>query len=163
MQYKKHSKGSSLSYIIEAFIPYTDANLKLAFRPNAFFNELEKRGHMNAASARSAYYEAKRRELITFDEQRTPHLSEKALTLLETRPAALLPSDKKCMVIFDIPEEYANKRRQLRTLLKELKFTQEQRSVWICSADHSAIVLDLIRELSLQPYAKIYLSSPVIA
>lgn len=160
MQYKKHTKGSSIGYVLEALIPFTDANLKLAFRPNAFFNELEKRGHMNAASARSAYYEAKRRKLITFEE-RIPRLSEQALSLLAINPPTALSSDKRCMVIFDIPEEYANKRRQLRTLLKELKFTQEQRSVWVSSVDHSPIVLELIRELSLQPYAKMYLASAI--
>lgn len=161
MQYKKHTKGSSISYVLEALIPFTDANLKLTFRPNAFFNELENRGRMSAASARNAYYEAKRRQLIRFDDQ-IPRLSEKALALLDNKPPAALAADKRCMVIFDIPEDYANKRRQLRTLLKELKFTQEQRSVWVSNADHSPIVLELIRELSLQPYVKIFIASPIV-
>ena len=62
------------------------------------------------------------------------------------------------MVIFDIPEEYGQKRRQLRSLLRELKFSQEQRSVWTCAYDHRNIVLSLIEELHIDLYTKVFLS-----
>lgn len=156
----KSSGSSPLLYTLEALIPYSDANLNLTFRPHAFFNELDRRSKHSRSSLESAYYRARRHGLIEI-EGTNVSLSNKALRKLGKTNAAELPAGSSLMVIFDIPEEYALKRRQLRSLLRELKFQQEQRSVWISSFDYRAIVLDLIEELRIALYAKVFISQEV--
>lgn len=150
-------RKSSLSYVIEAFIPFTEANISLTFRPNAFFNELEKRGDYRRNTIKQAFYQAKSQGLIVFDEEGVS-LSTQARGLIDTTPVSTLPEDTCFMVIFDIPEHLAVKRRQLRQLLRQLKFSQRQRSVWTCRSDHRTVVHDLINELKIQPYVETFLS-----
>jgi len=33
--------NTALAYVLESLIPYSDANIKLAFKPHLFFNDLE--------------------------------------------------------------------------------------------------------------------------
>lgn len=146
----------TLSYVLESLIPFTEANMNLAFRPHAFFNELDRRGKISSHSARNAYYRAKSNGLIIFDGKELV-LSARAWHIIGKHTPATLPPDQCLMVIFDIPEEYRQKRRQLRSLLRELRFRQEQRSVWTSANDHREIVLRLINELQITQYTKVFL------
>lgn len=156
----KNRKNSSLTYILESLIPFTEANLNMTFRPNAFFNELDKRDHYSRSTLKQSFYKARATGLITFSDGRI-QLSEKARALVAKIDAEVLKNDTVFMVIFDIPEDLSVKRRQLRSLLKELAFTQAQKSVWISRNDHRKIVLDLIDELDMHPYVKTFLCNPV--
>lgn len=150
--------GTILGYILESIIPYTDANLNLVFRPSNFFRELERRDKASPVTLRSTYYRAKAKGLIVYADG-IVSLSAKAQQKIASASAPSLPTSQSLMVAFDIPEDMSHKRRQLRSLLKELKFTQAQRSVWVSSVDHREMVLSLISELGLSPYAKVFLST----
>ena len=152
------NSGTVLGYIIESITPYTDANLNLVFRPASFFRELDRRNKATPATIRSTYYRAKAEGLIVYADGLVS-LSAKAQQKAAALSAPPLPTGQSLMVAFDIPEDMSHKRRQLRSLLKELKFTQAQRSVWMSDVDHRKIVLSLIDELDLLPYAKVFLST----
>ena len=125
------SPRSALRYTLEALVPYTDANSKLA-KPHLFFNELEKidaERHYSRATLKRAYYEAKRKGYIISDDGQ-PRLSSMAQQKLRPfQPAKR--TDSYLMVVFDIPENERWKRRWFRLLLVEMKFEQIQKSVWV--------------------------------
>jgi DNA-binding transcriptional regulator PaaX len=130
-----------LMYIIKGLIPYTSANIKLAYKPNAFFNELEriieKEGRLKASRnvIESTYYRAKNDGYFNYDAStESILLTEKAHDFL-----ALYEPEKlkgaKLLVTFDISETDRHKRAQLRQVLRILKFTHVQKSVWISEFD----------------------------
>src|SRR5690606_40329333 len=57
-------------YILESMIPYTDANLRLAFKPRSFFYELSKKNKIKEKTVQSAYYRAIRQGLLEMDGDR---------------------------------------------------------------------------------------------
>ena len=60
----------------------------------------------------------------------------KKIALKEQMKASLPCNNNECIiVIFDIPEQERLVRRQFRTLLKECRFVQLQRSVWMSRCD----------------------------
>ncbi|MBI4262080.1 CRISPR-associated endonuclease Cas2 [Candidatus Uhrbacteria bacterium] len=59
---------------------------------------------------------------------------------MHTAPACM--SNECIIVIFDVPERERRVRRQFRLFLKQCKFTQLQKSVWM----HGCDVLDAMRE-----------------
>ena len=137
-------------------IPYTTPNMLLAFKPNEFFNELEKITGAPAASHRAAYYRARTTGLIS-DDGRTLSLSLKARQTVQPFVAAAL-DNAELMVIFDVPESRAGSRRKLRKILLYLGFTQIQRSVWSSSYDHRDIIQETVVDLELTDYVQIYAS-----
>lgn len=154
---KQEKDQSALGYVLESLVPFTDANTKIVFRPSAFFAELDRKGKIASGTLRSTYYRAKAQGLIKVEGSAVA-LSARAYDKLHLHPAVQLAKGQCILVTFDIPEEYAGKRRQLRSLLKELKFVQEQRSVWACTYDHKGLVQDLVNELSIDMYVRIYIA-----
>ncbi len=65
------------------------------------------------------------------------------------------------MVIFDIQETDRHKRRQLRTLLRQLEFEQIQKSVWSTSLDSRVYLIAEINRLGLKNEVKIFESRPI--
>jgi hypothetical protein len=119
----KKKYKSTTYYILSGLIPYTEANLKLSFKPSAFFSDLEKLEKVNASqkSIKSAYYRAIKHGLIKQDGTGNPTLTKKGLKKVrEYKPSKLKGSS--LMVIFDIPENERYKRDRLRILLRELSF-----------------------------------------
>lgn len=148
---------SALSYVIEAIIPFTDANMKLAFKPHVFFNHLDQLsdGRYSHATIRKAYYEAKRKALISIDETGQPQLSEKAKQSI--KPFAPKKLQGAClMVIFDIPENERYKRQWFRSLLREMRFTQLQQSVWVSEYESREILSAGILEKQLEKYVRVF-------
>lgn len=140
-------------------MPYTRANVKLTFKPSAFFDDLEKLSKMKRRTLQASYYRAIRQGLVTI-ESGQPHISEEGLRLLRPfKPLKLTQS--KLMVIFDIAERDRFKRQQLRLLLRELRFTQVQRSVWQSSFDSRDHLLEAIQQLGLSDEVLIYEVSPI--
>ncbi len=148
---------SSIHYILSGLIPYTEANLKLAFSPNAFFNDLEKLDAIkaNKKALKSAYYRAIKKGLIKIDEAGIPRLTEKGLRKTKVfQPKKL--KGAQLMIIFDIPEEERSKRQRLRTLLRELTFRQVQKSVWVSDFDHREYIRAEINESQLEGCVELF-------
>ena len=148
-------KGEALRYVLEAIVPLTEANLKFTFQPSAFFRELDRKGRITAETARTTYYRAKNQGLIIVRGSEVA-LSRTAIRMLGIIPVETLNPGEYVLVSFDVPEEYAFKRRQLRSLLKELKFVQQQKSVWVSRLDYGDMIWELVRDLGLHEYVRIY-------
>lgn len=150
--------NTALRFVLEALIPYSEANLQLVFKPNTFFNELEKRqdGRIYSRSAlRKAYYLARQSDMVTLDPNGQPHVSALARQKLRPYEPHLL-ANSRLMVIFDIPEQQKRLRQQLRLLLCELKFVKIQQSVWASDYDSRDILTTEITRLKIQQYVEIY-------
>lgn len=149
---------SALRYVLQALIPYSHANLTLSFRPSQFFNDLEaidQRKKYKRQTLRNVYYSAKRQKLITIDQSGRPQLSITARQMLQPyRPKIL--SGATVIAIFDIPEAQRNKRTQLRTLLRELKFRQVQQSVWQTKLDCIKVLQPFLEDLEVTEYVELY-------
>lgn len=151
---KNHPKTTT-EYILWSLIPYTEPNLKLTFKPSAFFYDLEKISRKNHQTIKNAYYKAQRDGLIVFDDDGMPRLTDKAKRKAKLfKPEKL--KDAVLVVMFDVPEEEKNKRQRLRLLLKELSFKQIQKSVWTCEYDYREYVRSEIKDQELQDYVLFY-------
>lgn len=148
--------GSALTYVLLGLIPYTNPNLKLAFRPHQFFNDLEQISRLSRRTLQAAYYRGRSRGLITSPDEKNISLSLPARRIVQPFIAKRLSNGGQLMVIFDIPEDFAGKRTQLRRLLRELGFHQIQLSVWMSDMDHTDLLRDTIRELYLDNWVQIY-------
>lgn len=155
--------SSPMHYILSGLIPYTEANLKLAFRPHAFFNDLEKIDSIkaNKQSLKSAYYRAVKRGLIVLDDAGNPRLTEKGRRKIQPYKPVKLKIGARLIVIFDIPEQERYKRTRMRTLLRELSFQQIQKSVWESRYDHREYLRLEIAEMQLHEYVKVYEASQI--
>ena len=148
-------RPSALSYVIEGLVPYTRANLQLIFKPGAFFRELESRSNTKATQLQRAYYRARKQGVILYKDGEfiiDPIYLAKA-RLDHAKP---LPYSQTMLVIYDIPEQYATRRRQLRDLLRQLDFIQIQKSVWQTDIDLLEPVLGVIDRLKLTPYVVVF-------
>jgi DNA-binding transcriptional regulator PaaX len=142
--------------MLQALIPYTEANIKLVFKPNAFFNDLEKITQTKRRTLRNVYYRAKKEGLIALDDNNIPRLTEKGQRRVRRYNARHLGPNARLMVIFDIPEAEAWKRQYLRRLLKELNFRLVQKSVWVSEFDHRELLMAEREQYGLQDCMQIF-------
>ena len=161
--------NSALKYVLESLIPYTDANMKLSFSPNVFFNDLEKIDWLNRInkqkpkqyrqyrkqSIRKAFYKAKKQNLITYKEG-IPQLTEQGRKAIKPYKPRHLGAQSYVIVSFDIPEQQRDKRSIFRGLLKELGFELVQQSVWKSRYDHINLLQHETRRLGIGQYVNIY-------
>ena len=148
---------STTHYILSALIPYTEANMKLSFKPQVFFDDLGKINQLKATrkSLQSSYYKAIKNGLIARGENGLPRLTEKGLK--KTKPfVAKKMKQARLMIVFDIPEAERKKRDRLRLLLRELSFKQIQKSVWVSDNDHREYIQAEINELQLINYVQLF-------
>lgn len=143
-------------YLLKALIPYSKANLELSFKPNRFFNELEKLDNINRRTLRSAFYRAQKRGLITIDSEGIPRLTCRGIAATKTYKPKKLGRNAYILLIFDIPESERKKRDHLRALLRELSFKKIQQSVWACRYDHREYLAAELKEYGLENYVLIY-------
>lgn len=148
---------SSLHYILSGLIPYTEANIKLSFKPNAFFNDLEKldKIYANKSTLKTAYYRAINNGFIKLDSRKNPKITKKGISKLELFEPEKL-KNANIMVIFDIPENFRGKRSQLRLLLIELKFVQIQKSVWVTRYEIRDYLQSEIERMKIKKFIKIF-------
>lgn len=66
------------------------------------------------------------------------------------------PDGKKRLITFDIPEKLRNRRDILRTHLKELGFSQWQKSVWISEFPCGDLVELVFRIHGVRKYARLF-------
>ena len=153
------SQQSSTILILKALIPYTNQNLKLAYNPSEFFNELERSSGLPRRTLIQSLARAKKQRLVTDEE--TPALTVKGRQQVQPFIARQLRGGGQLMVIFDIPQDFNEQRRQFRNLLKYLGFTQVQRSVWVSSDDHRRVVKGAIDELQINGCVAVYEASKI--
>lgn len=148
-------KRSAMSYVIEGLIPFTDANLKLAFSPSAFFRELAATSDNEADRLRRAYYRAKKSGIVRYLDGHFA-IDQRYLDKMRRQTRTPLPDGQTMLVMYDIPEKFEYKRRQLRSLLRELGFAQIQKSAWQTSNNCFEPVLALISTLGIAPYVQVF-------
>lgn len=146
---------SPLLYVLLGLVPYTKQNLLLSFQPNQFFNELEKTSKYSKEVLRKAYYRAEHRGLVKITDV-TIELSLPARQQIQPFVAQKLGNNARLMVIFDIPEERAQLRRQLRAVLRQLDFQQVQQSVWVSDYDHKDLLLEIIEDIQAGEWIQLY-------
>lgn len=128
----------------------------LTFKPNKFFDELEKRDNRGRQTYQNAFSRAKKKGLIKLGHDNVPRLTDKGMAKIRPFIAKKLGKDARLMIVFDIPEDERHKRRQLRLLLKELSFKQVQKSVWVSEFDHKQYLKAAIKEYKLVGHVKIF-------
>lgn len=153
--------SEATKYVLKAFLPYSEANLYLSFKPSLFFQELEKKSGQKRRSLESAYYRLVKKGLIKIDENNIPRLTDHGKREAKIYKPTRLKFGAHLMVIFDIPEEQRQKRRRLRILLRELSFKQIQQSVWETQYDHREYLRSEIAEMELQDYVRVYETAPI--
>lgn len=155
---------SPTHYILAGLMPFTEANIKLSFKPNLFFNDLERLDRIKEykdsykptkSSVRSAYYRVVKKGLVEIDDDGIPKLTNDGLKTLKKFSSKRL-NNSLLMVIFDIPEFDRKKRDRLRTILKELEFKQAQKSVWISSFDSREYLWLELKDQNLEKYVQIF-------
>ena len=148
------SKESASIAILLALIPYTEQNIKLTFHPSDFFDYLERTSGYPRTTLQQSYARLKTRGLVTGD--KLPQLTAKGRRYVQPHIAQELGGNAQLMVIFDIPEDFGEQRRRLRNLLRQLGFTQTQRSVWMSRQDHAPVLKEMIGELGLGGWVELY-------
>lgn len=127
----------------------------LAFKPNQFFNELEKISRHKKSSLQKAYIRAREQGLV--EQQRNViKLTSQGRRKIVPFMAEELSGRAYLMVIFDIPEDRFNTRRKFRQVLKEWNFRQVQKSVWVTGKDLKEEVIEIINEMQLAKYVQVY-------
>ncbi|MBI5794660.1 CRISPR-associated endonuclease Cas2 [Candidatus Uhrbacteria bacterium] len=79
-------------------------------------------------------------------------IQEQILSTTRTRE-----DGRSCIVSYDIPEDAKRLRNRLRNFLKKAGFVMSQRSIWASEKDVSEKLQQLIAELGLQKWVKIFL------
>ena len=146
---------SPLAYVLIALIPYSKPNMLLSFKPGQFFNELEKVSRYKRSTLKKAYDRGMAGRMIDHS-SKVPHLTKLGAKKVAPYVTARLEKQARLMVIFDVPETKANHRRELRMLLRELKFSQVQKSVWVTDFDYREVMIEAIKELGLIGCVEVY-------
>jgi len=155
VNHRRRKKQSALVFILKGLMPYSRENLMLSFSPNRFFNELEKVSGYKQNTLKNAYWRAQKQGFIKETEKITK-LTAKGIKEVRPFTAKRLGKNARLMVIFDIPELQAGKRRQLRDILKLWGFKQIQKSVWTTDRDHRTLLIELIADLNLGGCVEVY-------
>lgn len=147
---------NSTQYVLSALVPYTESNLKLVFTPKRFFSDLNILDKNKEKTLKNAYYNCIKRGYVLLDELTgQPVITNKGLSKLKPYESRRLKGSN-IMVIFDILETHRHKRRQLRTLLRQLEFEQIQKSVWSTDLDSREYLKAEIKRLNLEKEVKIF-------
>jgi DNA-binding transcriptional regulator PaaX len=75
---------------------------------------------------------------------------------LKVLEADLLPDDRMCMVVFDIPESKRKLRKELRSFLTSAGFAPIQKSVWISRFDAGEALRELFRSTGASKWVRVY-------
>lgn len=152
---KRVVPSSALLYVLQALVPFSDANIKLAFKPHLFFRDLDRIANKPKKRFERAYDRALKTGLIQ-GQLGGVHVTPQARALLAQFNPYLLDSGIKFMIIFDIPEKDKIKRQALRRVLRRLDFTCLQKSVWTSDYDYTELFKAYAEQQQLQSFLKIY-------
>lgn len=152
---RRSPQQSALTAVLNALVPYSRDNLLLSFKPNKFFNELEKNSKYKQSTLKNAYWRAGQRGFIKF-ENKNPSLTDAGREKINDYEPKYLGRNASLVLIFDIPEEKRKARQQLRELIKSWDFVQIQKSVWASDKDYRELLIDVVSELRLAGCVEIY-------
>jgi DNA-binding transcriptional regulator PaaX len=154
-------KQSVTIEVLKALIPYTEQNMKLAFKPNLFFNDLERITRSNRQTLANTLSRTKRQGLVK-NRGGVPVLTKKGLAKLkELQSPDLLAG--WLLVSFDIPETRRHDRYTLRSYLRLHGFRQLHKSLWANEYDYTQDLKGIIAELKLGQYVGIFVAASVYA
>jgi DNA-binding transcriptional regulator PaaX len=152
---------SLVTDVLMAFVPYTEQNLNLVYRPKVFFKELERATGANRQTLASTVSRAKRTGLLTMKDG-VPTLTVKGQArIAETKKPDLLSG--WLLVSFDIPEDRRRDRYALRHYLKIRGFRQVQKSLWCNQYDYAEELRVTIAELHLHQHVCLFLATSIYA
>ncbi|MEI7917988.1 MAG: CRISPR-associated endonuclease Cas2 [Candidatus Saccharibacteria bacterium] len=146
--------------LLLALIPYTKQNALLIFKPNLFFDQLESKTGYSQYNLKRAYERIKKDKIIR-DTDHHIEILLKGQQIIQPFIAKKIPNNAILMVIFDIPEENADRRRKFRYLLRQLKFKQVQQSVWSTNMDYRDLLSESIIDLKIESWTQLYESSRI--
>jgi CRISPR-associated endonuclease Cas2 len=121
---------------------------------------LESISNTNKANLKNAYYRAIKKGLIELNNNNIPRLTSKGEKAAKLYEPAKLKKNSRLLLIFDIPKAQRWKRDRLRTILKDFRFEQIQKSVWECKYDFLEIILAELKSKKLEQYIILYEASP---
>jgi DNA-binding transcriptional regulator PaaX len=151
---------SALAFILKGLMPYTRENLMLSFKPNLFFNELEKISKYKRKTLEEAARRAREQGLIEETQNHLLCLTELGKKRALPFVAKELRDGAKLMLIFDIPEDQVIARQRLRRLLRKWGFEQVQKSVWMSGYDFGEAIREAVDELGINECVKLYECAP---
>ena len=146
--------------LLLALIPYTKQNFLLTFKTNQFFNELEKTSNYPKYNLQQTYNRAKKDKIILTNDNQLK-FSLKGRQIVQPFIAEKIQNNAQLMIIFDIPEEHADRRRRFRYLLRLLEFKQIQQSVWMSNKDHREIIFESISDININNWVQLYEASRI--
>jgi CRISPR-associated endonuclease Cas2 len=152
---RQRKKHSAIIFVLKSMIPYSQENIMLGFKPNQFFNELEKSSGHKQATLKNAYWRAQQQGYID-SSGRQPKLSAKGLEEVKPFLAKHLGKQARLLVIFDVPEDKRAARNQLRAQLSYWEFEQIQKSVWATDMDYKLLLVETVSDLQLGGCVEIY-------
>ena len=155
MKYDRHKKKSALQHILLGLIPYTRENMQLSFKPGMFFSELEKISGYQQDTLVNAMWRAQQRGYVK-RVNKIPKLTTAGKRVVTPFKPKKLGKDAWLMVIFDIPEDQAAKRRRFRYTLESWEFLQVQKSVWMSQLDYFDLLVETVVELDIQDCVKVF-------
>lgn len=144
-------------YLLWSLVPYTDPNLKLVFKPVRFYDDLERIYAVNKTTLRATMGRALSNGLV----ERVggvPMLTDAGMRRIQPLLASRHQRNSVILVVFDIPEDLAHKRRQLRRGLKAAGFIQVQKSVWQTKNNLEDYAKGLAKDLRLQQYVQFFIA-----
>ncbi len=149
-----YKKPSVLKEVLKAFIPYSSSNLLLAYKPNKFFNELERKTGASRFTISSTLSRAQRNGLLVKEGQAF------RITWRGKIKAEYVPNNPKKsgidLVVFDIPETRKHDRYQFRCYLRMMRFKPIQKSVWASKYEAGQELRDVLNELRLNDYVRLF-------
>lgn len=137
--------GTTTKYLLESLIPIK----KTAQQRSELIRAVADANGISVQSLHNSFSRAIRKGLIKINDDGSPELTQKGHHVVAPFIAPTL-RNSVLMIIFDIPEADRRKRDHLRTLLKELSFTQVQKSVWVTKYDHREYIKAEISALHLE-------------
>ena len=147
---------------MRAFIPFTEENLLLSYKPNQFFNRLDYLDKLvqiteaNRQTVQSTISRAKRAGLLRVDSDGTPSTTWQGKIKAKVRPTKEL--HKYLVIIFDIPELRKKDRNKLRDYLRSNYCEMVQKSVWKTKYDIYDELLEVIEDLQIVSYVSVFLA-----
>ncbi len=159
---KNRPKGTVTGAILKSFIPYSKENLMLTYKPNSFFNYLDKLERETGASRNTLHVtisRAKRAGLLRVDKQGQLVTTWRGKLKLKLRPQGKLRHN--LIIIFDIPENQRHNRDTLRSYLRSTYCEQVQKSVWKTKFDIHDELLEVINDLDISPYVTVFVADEV--
>lgn len=153
---KPPKEKSALVFILKSLVPYSRESLISGFRPNQFFNELEKISAYKRHTLEVAAQRAIEKGLIEKTRNQQLRLTELGRRTALPYATKRLPKNGQLMIVFDVAETKSIDRQRLRRLLRKWQFKQVQKSVWTSNRDFIEPIKEAVAELGLEDSVELY-------